>query len=332
MTSLSTTAQLDSAAIRLLDHYPLGGEVAIAYLDGDSTHYCGVRKTADGVEAVDNRNSAFAIGSVTKVLTATLLAQAVQDGRIQLDDPVNAAYDFPFADSATFTYAQLATHSSGLPRLPSNMPGLLLSPNDPYGSYTPELLRTYLKEEMKLSGARNSAYSNLGFGVLAYTLTHRLGEGDFGSALRENIFDPLEMNHSSNGPDSNRIVTVPGYHIDGTPAPYWYFTDAMAGAGSVVSTPADLVKFLRAQFDKTNEVLALTREPVLKINARESIGMGWQIVRPEPGRTIYWHNGGVAGYRSFVGLDTENKRAVVVLTNALLMGQEVDAAGMGLLR
>jgi hypothetical protein len=40
----------------------------------------------------------------------------------------------------------------------------------------------------------------------------------------------------------------------------------------------------------------------------------------------------VAGYRSFVGLDTENKRAVVVLTNALLMGQEVDAAGMGLLR
>jgi CubicO group peptidase (beta-lactamase class C family) len=332
MTSLTATAQLDSAAIKLLDHYPVGGEVALAYLDGDSTRYYGARKTAEGIVEVDNRNSAFAIGSVTKVMTATLLARAVTEGEIELEDEVNAVYDFPFADSAGFTYAQLASHSAGLPRLPSNMPGLILSPGDPYGSYTPELLETYLKDEMTLTDAGKSAYSNLGFGILAYTLTHRLEDSNLKTALRTTIFDPLGMDRTSEGPDSSRAVTVPGYNIDGTPAPYWYFTDAMAGAGSVVSTAADLAKFLRAHFDESNEVLALTRKPIVQVNDRMSVGLGWQIIQPEPGRTIYWHNGGVAGYRSFVGVDTENERAVVVLTNALLMGQEVDGAGMSLLR
>jgi CubicO group peptidase (beta-lactamase class C family) len=332
MTSLTLLSQPDSAAIKLLKHYPVGGEVAIAYLDGDSTHYFGARRTEDGIEEVDNQNSAFAIGSVTKVMTATLLAQAVHEGRVTLDDPVAAAYDFPFANGVSFTYAQLASHSAGLPRLPPNMPGLILSPGDPYGDYTPDLLETYLRKEVKQEQVGTSAYSNLGFGLLAYTLTHRLTDSGFGDELERQLFDPLAMSRSSNGPDSSRAVPVAGLNLDGTPTPYWYFTDAMAGAGSVVSTASDLAKFLRAQFDPDNDVFRLTRQPVVAVNERQSVALGWQIVSPEPGRTIYWHNGGVAGYRSFVGMDTENRRAVVVLTNALLMGQEVDAAGMSLLR
>ncbi|WP_420458650.1 serine hydrolase domain-containing protein [Neolewinella sp.] len=348
LTSLMTTAQtdtlrnelqsdnLDSTQLAIVYHLaaqlPVNGEVAIAFLHDGQTDYLGARHEAGRIVTVDNHDKAFAIGSISKVFTATLLADAVERGEIELDDTVNAAYDFPFHDSITFTYGQLASHTTGLPRLPNNMPGVIMSPDNPYGAYGPEQLQAYLRDEMGVQQDGSSVYSNLGFGILAYTLTYKIAETTYGGALRERIFDPLGMTQSSNGPDSSRVELVPGYSADGTPAPYWHFTDAMAGAGAIVSTPQDMARFLTAQMDTSNRVLTLTREPVVELEGPQAVGLAWQILSPEPGRTVYWHNGAVAGYRAFTGVDVEQQRGVVVLTNALLMGPEVDRAGMQLLR
>ena len=327
---------LDSAQLavvyQLAAQLPVHGEVAIAYLHDGQTDYLGARHEPGRVVTVENQDQGFAIGSITKVFTATLLADAVVRGELSLEDTVNAAYAFPFHDSIAFTYAQLASHTAGLPRLPNNMPGLILSPNSPYSGYGPEQLEAYLRDEMGVMQDGSSAYSNLGFGILGYTLTHKLATTTYGEALEERVFGPLGMAHSSNGPDSSRATLVQGYGADGKPAPYWDFTDAMAGAGAIISTAEDMARFLAAQLDTSNHVLALTREPLVELAGPQAVGLAWQILNPEAGRTVYWHNGAVAGYRAFTGVDVGARRGVVVLTNVLLMGQEVDRAGMQLVR
>ena len=319
------TAQL-GMIYSLARQYPLGGEVAIALLEGDQVTYYGARRVDGQVVPVENSGQAFAIGSVTKVFTATLLADAVVKGELALTDSVQEAFDFPFADGGNFTYEQLATHTAGLPRLPSNLP---LTFADPYGAYTPADLEAYLQNDLR-TDVPEAGYSNLGFGILGYVLSRQAGKS-YPELLRR-LLDQYGMTHTSVGPDSTQAVVVTGYSPDGTTPQPWLFTDAMAGAGAIYSTAEDMERFVRAQFDTTDAVLTLTQEPRVEQNGRQSIGLGWQIIVPEPGRQIHWHNGAVGGYRSFVGMDVENQRGVVVLTNVLLMGQEVDATGMQLLR
>ncbi len=120
----------------LLQTFPEGGEAAVALIDGETTTFYGVRRENGQLITVANADRGFGVGSVTKVLTATLLTDFVANGEVALDDPVNAVFDFPFPDSISFTYRQLATHTSGLPRMPNNMPGLLLTPDNPFSNYT----------------------------------------------------------------------------------------------------------------------------------------------------------------------------------------------------
>ena len=323
----------DSLRIRIVDRlaesFPAGAEMSIALIDGEETRFLGYRKEADTLVTTDNRATAFSIGSVTKVFTATLLARAVEEGRLALSDSVAGAYDFPFADASNFTYAQLATHTSGLPRLPANLAVTFI---DPYADYTPDRLTEYLRDGLTLAPEASMEYSNLGFGLLGYTLAHRLSGSGYAELLQGEIFGPLGMRRTSVGADSTLATVADPYSPDGTHPPRWHFTDAMAGAGAIYSTAEDLSRFLRAQLTGKDAAMALTRQPRLEQNPRQSVGLGWQIISPEPGRSIHWHNGAVAGYRSFVGIDVENGIGVVVLTNVLLMGQEVDGAGMQLLR
>ncbi len=317
----------------LMQAFPDGGEAAVALVEGDGTTYYGVRREDGRLVTVDNADGAFGIGSISKVFTATLLADAVQRGIVSLDAAVNAAYPFPFRDGTRFTYAELASHTAGLPRLPNNMPGIFLSPGNPYGDYTGENLEEYLRTSVSPLPNGGGGYSNLGFGILGYTLLHRLDSSSYDKALQEHIFRPLGMTHSAGFRDTTRLKLVPGLNTDGSAAAYWHFTDAMAGAGAVVSTPRDLIRFLRAQLDSTQAALALTRRPVVRLDeGRRAVGLGWQIRYPEDGQTVYWHNGGVGGYRSFVALDVEHARGVVVLTNVLLMSDQLDRTGFQLLR
>ena len=78
--------------------------------------------------------TSFQIGSVTKVFTALVLADMAERGEVHLSDP--AARYLPGRATDGPTLADLATHTSGLPRLPRGLlPSALLHPGDPYARY-----------------------------------------------------------------------------------------------------------------------------------------------------------------------------------------------------
>ncbi len=143
-------------------------------------------------------DSPFEIGSITKTFTATLLADMIVRHEVAPDDPIED-YLPPGAKAPTFegrhiTLADLATQSSGLPRMPTNF--MPTNPDDPYVDYDDAKLLAFLAS-YKLTRAPGASheYSNLGFGLLGYLLARRL-HVDYATAIRTRILEPLGMSHT----------------------------------------------------------------------------------------------------------------------------------------
>ena len=107
---------------------------------------------------------------------------------------------------------------------------------------------------------------------------------------------------------------VKGLKPNGKTTSNWDF-DVLAGGGAIFSTVEDLSKFALAQFDNSNNELALTQKPTFKVNDNMSIGLGWHILKRKNGGELIWHSGGTGGYTSSMALDLENKNGIMILSN-----------------
>src|SRR3972149_8582837 len=137
----------------------------------------------------------FEIGSGTKVCTALLLADMVQRGEVALDDPISkylpSGVKAPERNGRAIALVDLATHTSGLPRVPANLRPATFQ--DPYADYTAEHLDAFLSSyELPREPGTKFEYSNLGGGLLGYLLARRAGM-DYAALVRARITGPLGM-------------------------------------------------------------------------------------------------------------------------------------------
>ncbi|MFH5834416.1 serine hydrolase domain-containing protein, partial [Halalkalibaculum sp. DA384] len=166
--------------------------------DSTATFYGAVR-TNDTLKTIDNKSSVFEIGSLSKVFTAALLADLATENKLQLDQPIQAHLDFPLHDSLQITFKQLANHTSGLPRIPSGFVWeSLWHMDNPYKEYDEDKLRKYMGNEIELAGEPGTSwqYSNIGAGILGYTLT-QIEDQSYEEMLQQRVFNPLGMQHST---------------------------------------------------------------------------------------------------------------------------------------
>jgi CubicO group peptidase (beta-lactamase class C family) len=263
----------------------------------------------------------FEIGSVTKTFTALLLADAVVRGQATLDDPVTKYVDAKglTRDGKTVTLGQLATHSSGLPRLPKNLSPA--DPADPYADYDAAKLLAFLEGDV-LQRTPGSAYeySNLGAGLLGYALTK--SGGGYEKVLRERVLRPMDMTDTAiTLSPSQRSRFASGHDIQLHPVGPWRL-DALAGAGALRSTPADMGKYLRTAVDPSASPLAAAWKLVetpLADGPSPSLRMAlaWHVAERE-GRSIVWHNGQTGGFATMMAFDPATREGVVVMSNAAI--------------
>ena len=278
----------------------------------------------------------FEIGSATKVFTSLLLADMVQRGEVALDDPV-ARYlppgvTMPERNGRSITLVDLATHTSGLPRVPTNM-----SPKDPanpYADYSVEQLYQFLSTyKLTRDIASQYEYSNLGGGLLGHVLARHAGM-DYEALVRARICEPLGMNNT-------RITLTPqmrarlaaGHNAALATVENWDLP-TLAGAGALRSTANDLLTFLAANLGYRKSPLAPAMAAMLKVRRPTGqtgleVSLGWHIFTTN-GMEIIWHNGGTGGYRSFIGFDPKAGIGVVALSNASTLAG-VDDIGRHLL-
>lgn len=291
--------------------FPNNTQLSIAIIQNGKTNYYGVINLNDTIKPIENQNKVFEIGSITKVFTSTVLASLVEEGKIKLTDKINSYYSFPFKDNINLNFKDLANHTSGLPRLPENLD--LSNETNPYKSYGKTQIEEYLKNFLKLENAKTYSYSNLGTGLLGYTLglTQKMS---FQKLLQNKVFDKYKMKNSFVSTKNLNDNLVKGQNPNGEITPNWDW-DVLFGAGGILSTTEDLVKFAEAQFNPKNKELTLTRTPTSDINENMKIGLGWHLLKSKSGKDLIWHNGGTGGYSSSMTLNTNDKTAVIILSN-----------------
>jgi CubicO group peptidase (beta-lactamase class C family) len=261
-------------------------------------------RRADGVTETRGRGVApdavFEIGSITKAFTGTLLADMVREGLVAFEDPV-ARY-VPEAPP-DITLEHLATHTSGLPRLPKGL--RLRDRKDPYAKL--DLRAAIPLTRPKRPPGAKAVYSNYGMGLLGFALAQRAGT-TYGELVRERIAAPLNLTHTA----LDTPGLVQGHTRFGRPTPPWNLTD-LAGAGGLRSTAPDLLEFLALHWrDDTPlaEAAHEARRPRTKLG-RMQIGLAWVIL---PDGTVA-HDGGTGGFRTFAAANPDTRTAVVVLSN-----------------
>jgi CubicO group peptidase (beta-lactamase class C family) len=176
-----------------------------------------------------------------------LLADLVEKGAVKLDEPVRAL--LPSAGLSRpagneITLLDLATHHSGLPGIPASFrPANRANPVADFD--VPKLYAFLRGRGVDKRPDAGFAYSNLGFGLLGHALGRRAGV-DYATLLRQVITAPLGMNDTVlNLSVEQQRRFLQGYNDYGEPIPAWDF-DALAGAGGLRSTAADMLTWLEA--------------------------------------------------------------------------------------
>jgi serine-type D-Ala-D-Ala carboxypeptidase/endopeptidase len=288
----------------------------------------------DDEDSVPGAGTLFEIGSVSKTFTGLLLADAVVRGKTKLETPVSQILSdmkvsHAFKDDITFLH--LATHTSGLPRLPSNLNPA--DPLDPYADYHRDALMKCLSEETGTKEVgKQMEYSNLGLGLLGELLAIQAGT-TYEILLKSRVFKPLGMADSTITLNPDEKVRLAAPHGEGGVATKnWNFV-ALAGAGGVRSTTADMLKYVSAMIEPPGNALGKAIDLAWKVHQTPiqpsdfAMGLGWHIARDGQTR---WHNGETGGYHSIVLVNRDNRTGVVVLANTA--NGEVDKLGEDLMR
>jgi CubicO group peptidase (beta-lactamase class C family) len=260
----------------------------------------------------------FEIGSISKVFTGLLLAQAVERGDLTLDDRLDQVLAgrvvFGSPAVAAITLRQLVTHSSCLPRLPPDFREAG-PPESPYRHYDRARMWAALAS-LSLSQAPPCAasYSNLGFGVLGEILSERYGK-PWSELVRERITAPLGMADTVQHLGDLAPRLAPGF--DGRQRTTPWDMVAFAGAGALRSTVPDMLRFSQAVLAGRKGPLGPAAErlltPLGRIDTGE-IGYGVWIRGPQERRS-YFHEGWTSGYRSVWMVLPATQEAVVLLTS-----------------
>ncbi|MBI3652580.1 MAG: serine hydrolase [Acidobacteria bacterium] len=267
-------------------------------------------------------NAIFEIGSITKVFTGILLADMVLRGEMKLEDPI-ALYlpttvKPPTRNGKEITLLDLATHTSGLPRMPTNFKPK--NENNPFADYSVAQLYEFLSTyTLPRDIGSKYEYSNVGMGLLGHLLTLKT-HTDYETLVVDRICKPLKMNDTRitlSAEQKSRLAT--GHTTDLQPTPNWDIP-TLAGAGALRSTVNDMLKFIAAN-------LGLTKTPLLPALQKSqqiqrpsgapdlALALGWHVFT-RYNTEIIWHNGGTGGYRTFAGFDTKKRAGVVVLSNS----------------
>ena len=315
-----TEQQIRDILIERIDAYEKSVGMVVGFLDGNESIIVGYGAFSDSDDRVPDGNTLYEIGSISKVFTATLLADMVRRGDMGIDDPVQQylpdSVILPTWGNESFTPYHLTTHTSGLPRLPDNINPA--DPTNPYADYSVENMYSFLgNTELLTRPGETWLYSNLGVGLLGHVLALQ-AEMEYEQLVTERITQPLGMNDTVITLSEELAARMAQGHDAGLiPTPNWDIP-TLAGAGAIRSTAADLLLFLKANLADQNSsiipALQDTHEPLEQVGSWQ-IGMGW-FVGEVNGKTIREHGGSTGGFTTYVAFDQAAGTAVVVLSNA----------------
>ncbi|MBC7948369.1 MAG: beta-lactamase family protein [Chitinophagaceae bacterium] len=274
-----------------------------------------------GYAAPDNKvpfDSAtiYEIGSITKTFTAYVLVAVLMEKGISDTSKI-----LPYLPDSVqrntslshISFLSLMNHSSGLPRLPSNI-DMVNDPMAPYDHYTEGQLYTYLKSATPTTNGA-SAYSNLGAG-LAGVLAARIAGASYETLLDKHMFQPFGLKRHSDESIAAEEHKAQG-HFDIMKSNYWK-ADALAPAGTLKCTSAEILTYFQSMINPptaaSRQIVDTLLRPTLTVLPSMRVCRGWFTVGADSLK-VYWHNGGTYGFSTFGAFNREKNVAVSIVIN-----------------
>lgn len=294
----------------LLSAVPDAPGTAVAARRGDEEVVLVRGTTTRGGSHPIRPDTRFEIGSLTKTFTALLLAEMAARGDVRYDDPVDRY--LPVSGQG-ITLEHLATHTSGLPRLP---PGLLRAAlrswyTNPYRAYGPDRVLAAMNRARRRPPGERVHYSNFAVGVLGHALA-AAADRPYGDLLAERVLRPLELHDT----DCRTAPQATG-HWHGKPRPPWQIP-GLPAAGALRSTAIDLLRlltgYLTPHVTSLETALTETIRPRVPASGTTRLALVWNL-RPRPGHDLIFHSGGTRGFTAFTGFSPQTRTALVALTN-----------------
>lgn len=314
----------------LIEKYDVPG-AAVAVLAGGQVidRAAGVLSKSTGVEATVD--SVFQIGSITKVWTATLVMQLVDEGKVDVDATVQTYLpEFEIGDkdaAAAITVRQLLNHTAGFE-------GDIFTDTGVGDDAVQKYLEVLHDVPQLLPPGEQFSYNNAGYCVLG-RLVEVLREKSYDACLRDHLFTPLGLTHSATGPYEAILFRAAVGHIpsdaEGTlaPAPMWALVRSNSPAGSMLAMrPRDLLSFAAMHMSdgvaadgtrvlESSTVAAMQRSQVTLPDLGlmgTHWGLGWELFET-PGGVLVGHDGNTIGQSAFLRTLPDKGVAVSVLTN-----------------
>ncbi len=280
-------------------------------------------------------DSLFQIGSISKVYTATLVAQLAEEGELDLDAAVVSVLpEFAVADgeaTKSVTVRQLLNHTSGID-------GDFFHDTGRGDDCVARYVEACSGLGQNHAPGATMSYCNSGFKILGRIVEVLTGQV-WDTALRERIVEPLGLTHTVTLPEEALRFRAAMGHVGepGTtpePAPVWSLPRSIGPAGGVVATAADVVRFARMHLDgglAPDGGRVLGAERVEAMASREvevpnrwrgptHWGLGWELF-DWPGGPVIGHGGATIGQYAFLTAVPGAGVAVALLTNGGAVGR-----------
>ncbi|NRB48026.1 MAG: serine hydrolase [Saprospiraceae bacterium] len=299
------------------------GSITITVLKGKHTLWSGAYGFADFTNAIKADSSKiYRTGSISKTFTAFLMMQLVDEGTIQLTDPVEQylpeiAALKGYGDSTKITFHHLASHTSGLIREPK----LENAAAGPIAHWEEKVLASIPETSFKSGMDQAYSYSNIAFGILGLALS-RAAAKPFMQLVEEKIFQPLQMNNSFFIVPASKMGDLAiGMQSNGMGQVHEAAAREHQGRGykvpngGIYSTPNDLMKFMNAIMGYDGLLKQESLSAMLQGQTpKDNYGYGISLFEDSEISTA-GHGGSVAGYNCYMLFDKESQYGVVLMRN-----------------
>jgi CubicO group peptidase (beta-lactamase class C family) len=256
--------------------------------------------------------SRFRLGSITKMFTATMILQLVEEGKLKMTDTLDKFLP-QVPNAGKITIAQLLGHRSGIPDVRRERDGQTRVNTIPMAK--DEMLALIVKATPAFEPDTKQSYSNAGYYLLGLILEKITGES-YTEALEEKISAKIGLKDTSLATgnidvNKNEALTYSRIGGDWKPVTETHPT-LLFSAGAIVSTPGDMAKFIHALF----EGKLVSRETLDQMKTmRDGTGFG-MITFKLAGKTFYGHGGAADNYGAWLAYEPEEKLAIAYTTNA----------------
>jgi CubicO group peptidase (beta-lactamase class C family) len=273
-----------------------------------------------GEGKISTANTYYEIGSITKTFTATVLAHAILEKRIKLQDDIRNYLQDSFPNLQFRTYpievVHLSNHTSRLPGVPADF--FQQTPYDslnPYVHYSEQMFWNALhRVTIDTMPGTKQYYSNFGVSILGHLL-EQVYQQNYETLVSQLILAPLKMKSTKfqmNEKDLHKMAQ--GYTNKGIATPPWD-VGPFIPSGAIKSTVNDMLKYLRYNIEEKSETVKLTHQLTWG-TSENGTALGWFISKTPGGLKLYQHDGGTGGFVSKIVVIPERNLGFVIFANS----------------